>query len=106
MPTNSQKANYKNSTISCHRKITRKVKNVSKLITNITCKPKPNLSGESIKALQIVNRDGTYTEHTNTTADGNLPPKRSCDVLSSRLNKPKSLELRFGTRRPTVSHSL
>jgi len=57
---NSRKANYRDSAISFQRKSRRKVKNVRKLIKYITIKL--NLSGESIKQLQIIIRDGISVE--------------------------------------------
>jgi len=64
----SHKANYRDSTISFQRKSRRKVQNVIKLVTCVTMKL--NLSGESIKQLQIVNRDGISVEYIRITADG------------------------------------
>jgi hypothetical protein len=65
---NSHKANYRGSIISFQRKSKKKPENVSKLITCITIKL--NLSGESIKQLQIINRIGISVEYISITADG------------------------------------
>jgi len=45
------------------------LRNVSRLIKEIAPKLKLNLFSESIKMLQIVNRDGTSIDYTSITVD-------------------------------------